>query len=152
LLLIAAVMEVLTFRKFHSSLRGGINWLVFIGAGGAVVSALFGWLLAASGSYGGDTFAVHQWVGIATAVLGLLVAVFLWIAIRKKRPGFVKAYQILLLLVTVGVSVAGHYGGSLTHGQNYLLSGTPWDSTDDELLGGVEGPSTPVEWQTFASL
>ena len=152
LLLIAAIMEVLTFRKFQSSLRTGINWLVFIGAGGAIVSAFLGWLLASSGSYGGDTFAVHQWIGIATAALGVLVAVFLWMAIRQKRTSFVKAYQALLLLATVGVSVAGHYGGALTHGQDYLLSGTPWASGDGELLAGIEGPSTPVEWQTFASL
>lgn len=152
LLLIAAVMEVMTFRKFQSSLRTGINWLVFVGAGGALISAVFGWLLASSGSYGGDTFATHQWVGIATAVLGILVAFFLWLIIRKKRYGFVKVYQALLLLATVGVSVAGHYGGSLTHGQDYLLGVTPWASDDDELLGGAEGPSTPVDWQTFASL
>jgi len=152
LLLIAAVMEMLTFRKFQSSLRTGINWLVFIGAGGAVIAAVFGWLLASSGSYGGDTFASHQWVGITTAVLGVLVAISLWMAIRTNRYGFVKIYQVLLLLATVGVSVAGHYGGSLTHGQDYLFSGTPWASEDEELLGGIEGPSTPVEWQSFASL
>ena len=152
LLLIAAVMEVLTFRKFQSPLRTGINWLVFIGAGGAALSAFFGWLLASSGSYGGDTFTAHQWIGIATAIVGILLAVSLWVAIRNKSNGLVKVYQILLLLAAVGVSVAGHYGGYLTHGQDYLSSGTPWASDDDELLAGMEGPSTPVEWQSFASL
>lgn len=152
LLLIAAAMEILTFRKFQSPLRAGINWLVFIGAGGSIIAAVFGWLLASSGSYGGDTFAAHQWVGIATAILGGLTALFLWMGIRSKQVAYVKAYQALLVLATVGVSVAGHYGGSLTHGQDYLLSVTPWASEDDEPLAGIDGPSTPVEWQSFASL
>ena len=152
LLLMAALMELFTYRRFQSPLRSGINWLVFIGAGGAVVSAAFGWLLATAGSYGGDTFITHQWTGFATAVLGLLTAVFLREAIRTGRADLRKAYRVILLIATIGVSVAGHYGGSLTHGQDYLLSVTPWATDDNELPGTVEGPSTPVEWQTFASL
>src|SRR5690606_15947805 len=150
--LMAALMELFTYRRFQSPLRSGINWLVFIGAGGAVVSAAFGWLLATAGSYGGDTFITHQWTGFATAVLGLLTAVFLREAIRTGRADLRKAYRVILLIATIGVSVAGHYGGSLTHGQDYLLSVTPWATDDNELQGTVEGPSTPVEWQTFASL
>ncbi len=152
LLLIAACMEVFTFRRFQSPLRTGINWLVFIGSTGALFAALCGWLLAKSGSYGGETFEAHRWAGIATAVLGTLAASLLLIAIRTKRLGLIRVYQALLLLATAGVSLAGHYGGSLTHGQGYLLSVTPWASDDENLIAGIGGSPASVEWQSLVQV
>src|SRR5690606_2588138 len=152
LLLIAALMELLTFRRFQSQLRTGINWLVFIGNSSAVIAALCGWLLAWSGEYGGDTFNAHQWAGTATAVLGALAGLLLWAVVRKKRPAFLKAYQVALFLSSVGVFLAGHYGGSLTHGQGYLLGVTPWGGENERLAAALGGTPTNVAWQAFAQL
>lgn len=152
LLLIAAVMEVLTFRRFQSQLRTGINWLVFIGGSSAVIAAICGWLLAWTGEYGGETFNAHQWAGTATAVLGVVSASLLWVVVRTKRFALFRAYQLTLLLSSVGVGLAGHYGGSLTHGQGYLLGVTPWGSEDERITAALGGPSTTVEWQSFARL
>ncbi|MFB2120093.1 DUF1549 domain-containing protein [Parapedobacter sp. 2B3] len=152
LLLIAAVMELLTFRRFQSQLRAGINWLVFIGSLSAVIAASCGWLLAWTGEYGGDTFYAHQWSGTATAVLGALAGLLLWAVVRKKRLAFIKAYQVTLLLSSVGVFLAGHYGGSLTHGQDYLLGVTPWGGEDERMAAALGGTPTTVAWQSFAQL
>ncbi len=152
LLLIATVMEVLTFRRFQSQLRTGINWLVFIGGASALMAAAFGWLLAWSGDYGGETFESHQWAGTATAVLGSTAALLLLAVVRTKRTHLVKAYQGALLLSSIGVALAGHYGGSLTHGQDYLLGVTPWGSADERMLAALGGTPTNVEWQSFALL
>ena len=152
LLLIAAVMEVFTLRRFQSQLRVGINWLVVIGGAGALLSAACGWLLAWSGTYGGDTFETHQWVGTATAVFGSLAALLLAAALRTKRPYLVKAYQTALLLASVGVSIAGHYGGSLTHGQDYLIGATPWAPADDVLFADMGGDPPSIAWQSLADI
>src|SRR5690606_19824718 len=151
LLLIAALMELLTYRRFQSQLRTGINWLVFIGGSIAVSAALCGWLLAWTGEYGGDTFYAHQWSGTATAVLGALAGLSLWGVVYKRRLFFIKTYQITLLLSSVGVFLAGHYGGSLTHGQDYLLGVTPWRG-EDERMAALGGAPTTVAWQSFAQL
>lgn len=152
LLLVAAIMEVLTFRRFQSQLRTGINWLVFVGGAGAAVAGLCGWLLAWAGDYGGDTFFAHQWAGTATAVLGVIAALLLRGALRTNQPALIKSYQVVLLLSSVGVTVAGHYGGSLTHGQDYLLGVTPWASEDDDLAAALGGAPVNVKWQEFAQL
>ncbi|MEC3879632.1 DUF1549 domain-containing protein [Parapedobacter sp. 10938] len=151
LLLIATIMEVLTFRRFHSQLRVGINWLVFIGSTSAIIAAICGWMLAWSGEYGGDTFYAHQWAGTATAVLGAMAGLLLWAMVRKGRMALRKAYQVTLFLSSVGVFLAGHYGGSITHGQDYLLGVTPW-AAEDEQLAALGDPSTNVAWQSFAQL
>ena len=45
LLIIGFVLELLTIRGKRRGLREGINLMVYIGAGFAVFSALFGWFL-----------------------------------------------------------------------------------------------------------
>ncbi len=152
LLLIGAVMELATLRKFQSQLRPGIRWMVFLGAASAVLAVLFGWLLASSGNYGGDTFVLHQWTGVATAVLGAVAALLLWLILHRHTYGLILVYRGILFLTAMGIFVAGHYGGSLTHGQDYLIGVTPW-APQDEQLAEIAGGSTSMnlDWVSFAS-
>jgi len=53
------------------------------------------------------------------------------------------------MITVLGVFMAGHYGGSLTHGQDYLLSATPW-APKDENLEGIEGGMSSADFD-FAS-
>ncbi|MBD3626798.1 PSD1 and planctomycete cytochrome C domain-containing protein [Cyclobacterium sp.] len=130
LLLFAAVLELFTLKNFNHKLRPGIDLLVWAGVAGAVLAAVLGWVLATVEDYGGNTLDVHQWTGITTAFLGLLLIYFL----RKSENGnnlqAVKAFRSVLFISAVGVSVAGHFGASLTHGEDYLTSTFPWNEDD----------------------
>ncbi|MEP7143344.1 MAG: DUF2231 domain-containing protein, partial [Ferruginibacter sp.] len=126
LILIAAIFELFTLKNFNSKLRPGINLLVIAGALSAVVSAVLGLLLARNGDYGKNILAIHQWAGIATACLGGLAVFFLLRIRSRKLPGLLKTYRGILFFTAVGVSVAGHFGGSLTHGSDYLSETFPW--------------------------
>jgi hypothetical protein len=83
LLIFAAVLELVTIRKYNSRFRPGIQLLVLIGAISAVIAAMFGWLLANSDGIQGELLDLHQKLGIATAVLSLLVLFFLQKAGKK---------------------------------------------------------------------
>lgn len=126
LLLFAAVLELFTIRKYQSKLRPGINLLVYIGAVSALIAAGLGLLLFSQEEYGGDVLAVHQWTGIATAFLSMITLAFLLLVERKNQISFVKTYRSILFFTAFGVSVAGHYGASLTHGSDYLTSVLPF--------------------------
>lgn len=130
ILLLAAVIELLTIKNYHSPYRAGIKLMVYVGAFAAVVAAILGLLLANVEDYGGNTLTIHQWTGIATAVLGL-ITLFLLLRIKviNSSPQ-IKAYRSLLFFTALGVSVAGHYGASLTHGDEYLTSVLPWGGVD----------------------
>jgi uncharacterized membrane protein/mono/diheme cytochrome c family protein len=137
LLCLAAILEVVTLKKFYSRLRPGIDLLVIIGAGGAVLSALLGWLLAGQEDYGGNTLTIHRWLGVATAVLGSVAVSFLYLIEKENRVNLIKVYRGVLVFSAIGVITAGHYGATLTHGDTYLTSAIPW-SEDYEGTPGSQ--------------
>ncbi len=129
MLLLAAVLELFSIKNFYSSLRPGINVLVFTGAAAAMLAALLGWQLSTQEETTGNTLQVHQWSGNITAALGFLTAVVLYSILNNKRFGLIRIYRTILFSSALGVSIAGHFGGSLTRGDDYLSSALPW--TDD---------------------
>ena len=119
LLCVALLLEVLDWRKNTNNFRAGTTALVWIGAVSSVVAVAFGLLLSNVEDYGGDTVQLHQWAGIATMVLALLS---LWLL----RSGRVAGFRSSLIVTVVGVTVAGHLGAMLTHGDDYLTSVLPY--------------------------
>lgn len=125
LILFAAILELFTFGKFNSSLRPGIRVCLVAGVVAALFSAGFGWLLAYGEEYTGSTLTLHQWFGIGTAILGGLVLLMLLRLRKKQKPGGVVLYRSLLFLTAIGIGVTGHFGASLTHGDQYLTEVLP---------------------------
>jgi hypothetical protein len=86
-----------------------ISFALLSGAISAGVACVAGWVLAQSGEYDAALVFKHQWTGIATAGLGF-------------GAFFLKRIRWALMAATVVVlSIAGHYGGVLTHGEDYLF-------------------------------
>ena len=126
LVVLAAVLEIFTIKNFHSRLRPGINLLVWVGAITAVISAILGWLLSQEGDYGDDGISLHQWSGFAAAFVCLVTLGLLYRLQRSNRARNVKIYRGVLFFTAISISVAGHFGASLTHGSDYLTAGMPW--------------------------
>lgn len=107
--------------------------MVYLGAFSALASATFGGLLWASEDYAGTLVDQHQLTGYLTAGLALLTAFLYW---RRPRVSDRPAY-LSLLGSCISLSIAGHLGASLTHGDDYLSSVLPWNQGDEvntELL------------------
>lgn len=97
----------------------------------AFLSCGAGWLLAQSGEYDPDMVQIHQWTGLLTAGLGTITF-------------FMVKYRWVPATITVIVlSIAGHYGGNLTHGEGYLFS------NGEEALQAEE-PARPSEDKVVA--
>ncbi|MEM9142461.1 MAG: c-type cytochrome domain-containing protein [Bacteroidota bacterium] len=119
-LILAVILGVTS--KFESSKSAGLllDLTLWLGALSAALACILGYMLSLEGGYDTDTVFLHQWGGIALAILA-----FALLAYRKKvkiRPliqqlGF--AVLLLLLLYT------GHLGGNLTHGSSYLFQYAP---------------------------
>jgi uncharacterized membrane protein len=92
-----------------------ITFALAIGVTTAVLSCISGYLLSENGDYGGDILDWHKWLGIGTAIGSVL----LFITYRKSggRNVFYGLFTVFMILLTV----TGHYGGSLTHGEGFLL-------------------------------
>ncbi len=127
LLVIALILEVYS-RKRREAFQSALYLILIIGALSAVLSSVFGWLLKDQDDYAGNTLAIHQWSGIATAVLATCT-LYLFL-LSNKRSQLIKVYQTFLTLAVLGVAIAGHYGASLTHGVDYLTEVLPVNNKD----------------------
>ena len=112
-LLLAVLFQYLSDINRYHGLKPALPWLFGTGAVTAVLSCASGWWLASGGEYDADTLFWHRWLGILTALAATGCVFFP----RKS----------LSALMALALVCAGHYGGTLTHGSNYL---TPKPATE----------------------
>ena len=102
-----------------------ISLILLVSAISATFACGAGYLLSLGGGYDEAILDDHFWQGIG-------VAAFAWVAwavqsdfVHKKFPVSRVVYLPALGLATILTMVAGHHGGSLTHGEGYLTAYTP---------------------------
>lgn len=147
LLLLALLCEAIEFVG-RGRWRFPTALLLFLGATGAVTAMAFGWLLMRSEEMEGPILERHLQAGMAAAILAVITLLVRLGAGRGSRAG-AWSYRVLLVL-TCGVLVkAGHEGGSLVHGENYLNERAPW--REGVKRAPIVFPTTPVaEWDIYA--
>ena len=118
ILLFVAILEVIKWRK-GGDLDFAVRFGLLLGTASAVLACLLGWMLAADGGYQDSNLGLHRWFGVAAAGLSAL-AYLLHLKAVSRRAYFTNLVILILVLL-----VAGHYGGSLTHGSTYLLEYAP---------------------------
>ncbi|WP_461082645.1 DUF1549 domain-containing protein [Spirosoma flavus] len=118
LLCIALLLEVADWYRKSNQFRVGVTAMLWIGTVSAVVAVILGLILKNGEDYEGSTVTIHQWSGLATMVLAILTVLAL-------HSGRVAVYRSLLITTVLGVTLAGHYGALLTHGEDYLTSVLP---------------------------
>lgn len=124
-LVIAFALEVLSrFERFRAY-KPAVGFVLLLGAASAVVAAALGYMLAQAGGYNEDLLAIHQWAGIGVAVAAIAALVLHRQSQSKGSAVLDKAYLSVLSLMVISLTVAGHYGGSLTHGSDYLTQYMP---------------------------
>ena len=127
LLIIGFVLELFTLNKKNQEFRSAINILLTIGAISAVLAVTLGWFLEEQDDYSGNILTLHKWSGITTAILATCTVLLHKQVIRNNQRHLLKAYRGLLVTTVLGVSIAGHFGASLTHGPDFLTSVLPWN-------------------------
>jgi uncharacterized membrane protein len=113
-----------------------ISFAFLVGSISAVLACIAGWILSNSGEYDALLVQKHQWTGISTAAIGLLAY-------------FLKQYRKLLaFILTLLIFITGHYGGTLTHGENYLFNSN--ENANTILTDTLKGASKKIT-QTISS-
>ncbi|MBX2895254.1 MAG: hypothetical protein KF763_07420 [Cyclobacteriaceae bacterium] len=115
ILLLVVLFEWLPFRKPYKSLRRSIRFILWLGFLAALFSVITGLLLKENGEYDPQSIKLHQFSGIALAVITLVYA---WARGQKKLKAIYKFLSILMLALIIAT---GHLGGTLTHGENFLF-------------------------------
>lgn len=118
LLFIALLLEFLIWKRKASQFKPALKPIMVVASVSAILSVVLGLVLANTDSYGSETLPIHQWTGIVTMVLALISTWFYFNANRRQAIGF-------LIASSIGVTIAGHFGAELTHGEDYLTSAFP---------------------------
>lgn len=90
---------------FEFTLLAGCNF-----AGLTVIAGL----ILVNEDYDGDAIIWHQWSGIAIFYLCIVIYFF-----RHLSKSFLKPASLLL---AVGITLTGHWGANITHGEDFLLA------------------------------
>ena len=120
LIVVAFLMEMISTRPGKEGLRPGANMLTMLGAVSAIVAVAMGLVLHESETYGGELIEYHEWTGILTMVLAIIAAGLL-MRIKRRNTGR-NTYRIVLGISVIALTIAGHLGASITHGEDYLTS------------------------------
>jgi len=82
----------------------------------AIITCFLGYFLSLEGGYQEDTLDLHFYTGIATAILSIILFFI------SLKPAFKsnKLFLLLFIVTLISISVAGHFGSVLTHGDNFL--------------------------------
>ncbi len=120
-LLLAAILEFVNRKKQRAGWDSAISLSLIFGALGGFVAAFCGWMLAADGGYEGGTLGWHRWLGIGTSVLATVA----WLMKSKRISIDPKYFAGVLGATILGLTITGHLGGNLTHGEGYLYQYAP---------------------------
>jgi uncharacterized membrane protein/mono/diheme cytochrome c family protein len=132
MLILLAALEVAAMLPWWPEAARSRNFVLALALPATLCSAATGWLLAGSGGYDPDLLQWHRWGGVGVAG-ALALATLLNFRTAKG------AYRIALFATCAGLGVTSHFGGSLTHGHDYLTRYAP--APLRKLLGAPPSPS-----------
>jgi uncharacterized membrane protein len=144
-LLIAALLEIGRRTGKINISETTVVFILFWSAISATFACIAGYLLSLGGGYDEELLSDHMWKGIG-------VAAFAWIAwlVKSDRTGKVLPFGKMAYLPAFGIAVlltmsAGHDGGSLTHGEDYLTQYTPEPFRSLAGMGPIEEKAKEIK-------
>jgi len=114
-LLITFYLDIMgRIRKDYpkTSIVYGLGFSAFF----AVLSSILGYFLSLEDGYEGDVLNTHLWLGVGTAIL----TCFLFFTIKSEDKWSKKVFFPTFVITLILISVTGHYGSRLTHGDKFL--------------------------------
>ncbi|MFN3998195.1 c-type cytochrome domain-containing protein [Algoriphagus sp.] len=121
--IVLLLMAVILLWLQDERLKKAGAQILLLGANLTGITVVAG-LILASEDYEGDALGWHQWLGVGSLFLAVLIYFF-----REKSTVFLRATSATL---AVSIILTGHFGANLTHGEDFLLA--PLRSNELELV------------------
>jgi uncharacterized membrane protein len=118
LIVLLALLEGLALFPRFKNANASSRFILALAVLFAVFSVVCGLLLSSGGSYGEHLLQWHKWTGIGTAAACCLAGAFYWLGLKR-------SYRVSLCGTLIALVIASHFGGSLTHGSDYLVRYAP---------------------------
>ena len=119
-LVLAYLLELLSLMPRFRRLRRSVPASVLLGCFVTLLSLVSGILLADEGGYEEDLLFRHRLFAFMTAGFAVMLLVLITyennLPKPRRRPARLAVFTVLVIIL----SLTGHFGGSMTHGRNYL--------------------------------
>ena len=121
LILVAVLLDWVARRERYRKLAVAAPFLWGGAALTAVITAALGYMHISEGSFTGAVAGAHRFFGTTLAVLTVLLW---WLCSR--RPELYRTINVVTGIVALLlVTMTGHFGGNLTHGESFLWQYAP---------------------------
>ncbi|APQ17716.1 FN3 associated domain-containing protein [Maribacter hydrothermalis] len=117
IIMLAFILEVYGRLKSKDSFSEVVEFTLLVAGITALLSLGTGWLLGEESGYNEDSLFLHRWMAVAFTV----TTVLLYLVKRSKIVWVSKTYIPMFMLVLALISITGHFGGNMTHGEDYLF-------------------------------
>jgi len=119
LLILAIVLDFFRFNKNEETkqfYRNLSQYLLLAGSLLAAVTVVMGLFLSREEGYSGSVLQWHKWTGAGTF---FFVSAIYWVRNKLSfRPILARFGGVIIILTLI---ITGHYGASLSHGENFIL-------------------------------
>jgi uncharacterized membrane protein len=145
MLLLALLFEALSRCERYRELRSSVPLVLLLGAVASAFSCLTGWLLSQHGEYEPALLSRHQWLGISVAIVSFSAY---WLKIRQIPA----ASRIAAILLLPGILLTGHWGITLTHGEDYLTKSSQTELESEPAPSFPNVPDVEVKPASAAAI
>ncbi len=114
LILLAVLLHWLHTSKRFQSDKATRLLITKLAVLSAVLASISGYLLSISGDYSSGLTANHMWSGFVCTAFSIIF----FVSLRNDYKRMAGGSSVLLL---VSIFITGHLGGTLTHGEDFLL-------------------------------
>ncbi|MCL6259233.1 hypothetical protein M3O96_09050 [Aquiflexum sp. TKW24L] len=132
-LIIAVFFKAYVVLGKKPAMQEAVSFSLLLGTISALIAAVLGFLLSQSGGYEDDLLVIHLMAGWTTVIIS---GIAWWVNKNELRFGRKLNYTVLGFMI-LALSVTGHFGGSLTHGEDYLTAFAPFGEKQKETKGRV---------------
>ena len=116
ILIFAFILEIYQRIKPKENIEGIIKLAIGFGVLSALSAIGTGLLLESNGAYDEELLFRHKWMAISLTV----VTIILFFAKSAKQKLLAQSYFPLFISANIMLMLAGHWGGSMTHGEDFL--------------------------------
>ncbi|MEO6962660.1 MAG: DUF2231 domain-containing protein, partial [Puia sp.] len=119
-ILLALVLDTLAYVPRYTHLRTAVPIALLAGFLAAVLASICGYLLSLSGDYDYKLLTHHKMAGLVLTILSGTCYLFTTRACQFFFRIPYRVFSVMIMALVGLLSYAGHLGGNLTHGSNYL--------------------------------
>ncbi len=116
IIVLAFLMELASRSNKWKNIKNAIPFVLQMAVIFSILAWATGWILPKEGQFEENLIGQHFWFAVAMTVATLITYLLSQTKIKKLRNYYFPSFCLTMILLTL----TGHFGGSLTHGENYL--------------------------------